>query len=42
MLMRLEEVAGGEEYERLKSNPKIIKAGKMTGRMMNDIVGHEV
>ena len=38
----MEEVAGGEEYEWLKSNPKIIKAGKMIGRLMNDIVGHEV
>nr|XP_034909751.1 probable terpene synthase 6 [Populus alba]TKR66322.1 terpene synthase/cyclase family protein [Populus alba] len=37
----MEEVAGGEEYEWLKSNPKIIKAGKMIGRLMNDIVGHE-
>jgi hypothetical protein len=32
----------GEEYEWLKSNPKIIKAGKMIGRLMNDIVDHEV
>ena len=38
----LEEVARGEEYEWLKSNPKIIKAGKMISRLMNDIVGHEV
>ncbi|KAB5512052.1 hypothetical protein DKX38_029080 [Salix brachista] len=30
-----------EEYEWLKSNPKIIKAAKMIGRLMNDIVGHE-
>ncbi|KAJ6858209.1 hypothetical protein NC652_040694 [Populus alba x Populus x berolinensis] len=37
----MEEVAGGEEYEWLKSNPKIIKAGKMIGRLMNDLVGHE-
>ncbi|KAB5512022.1 hypothetical protein DKX38_029050 [Salix brachista] len=37
----LEEVAGVEEYEWLKSNPKIIKAAKMIGRLMNDIVGHE-
>ncbi|KAJ6349201.1 hypothetical protein OIU77_006730 [Salix suchowensis] len=37
----LEEVAGVEEYGWLKSNPKIIKAGKMIGRLMNDIVGHE-
>ncbi|KAG6738343.1 hypothetical protein POTOM_057956 [Populus tomentosa] len=37
----MEEVAGGEEYEWLKSNPKIIKAGKMIGRLMNDLAGHE-
>ncbi|KAJ6296853.1 hypothetical protein OIU78_022558 [Salix suchowensis] len=37
----LEEVAGVEEYEWLKSNPKIIKAAKMICRLMNDIVGHE-
>ncbi|KAJ6349659.1 hypothetical protein OIU77_007107 [Salix suchowensis] len=37
----LEEVAGVEEYEWLKSNPKIIKAAKMITRLMNDIVGHE-
>ncbi|KAB5512049.1 hypothetical protein DKX38_029077 [Salix brachista] len=37
----LEEVAGVEEYEWLKSNPKIIKAAKMIGRLMNDVVGHE-
>ncbi|KAJ6296896.1 hypothetical protein OIU78_022592 [Salix suchowensis] len=37
----LEEVAGVEEYEWLKSNPKIIKAAKMIGRLMNDIVSHE-
>ncbi|KAL9381983.1 hypothetical protein Peur_025018 [Populus x canadensis] len=37
----MEDVAGGEEYEWLKSNPKIIKAGKMIGRLMTDIVGHE-
>jgi len=38
----MEEVAGGEEYEWLISNPKIIKAGKTIGRLRNDIVGHEV
>ncbi|KAJ6296858.1 hypothetical protein OIU78_022563 [Salix suchowensis] len=37
----LEEVAGVEEYDWLKSNPKIIKAAKMICRLMNDIVGHE-
>ncbi|KAG6737399.1 hypothetical protein POTOM_058917 [Populus tomentosa] len=37
----MDEVAGGEEYEWLKSNPKIIKAGKMIGRLRNDVVGHE-
>uniref|UniRef100_A0A2K1WN29 Isoprene synthase, chloroplastic n=1 Tax=Populus trichocarpa TaxID=3694 RepID=A0A2K1WN29_POPTR len=37
----MEEVAGGEEYEWLISNPKIIKAGKTIGRLRNDIVGHE-
>jgi hypothetical protein len=38
----MEEVAGGEEYEWLKSNPKIIKAGNMIGRLMNDLASHEV
>ncbi|CAK7350865.1 unnamed protein product [Dovyalis caffra] len=38
----MEEVAGVEEYEWLKSNPKIVRAGKMIGRLMNDIVSHEV
>ncbi|CAK7336869.1 unnamed protein product [Dovyalis caffra] len=38
----MEEVAGVEEYERLKSNQKIVRAGKMIGRLMNDIVGHEI
>ncbi|KAI9377081.1 hypothetical protein POPTR_019G016400v4 [Populus trichocarpa] len=37
----MEEVAGGEEYEWLKSNPKIIKAGNMIGRLMNDLASHE-
>nr|TKS11592.1 hypothetical protein D5086_0000071850 [Populus alba] len=37
----MEEVAGGEEFEWLKSNPKIIKAGKMIGRLRNDVVSHE-
>ena len=37
----LEEVAG-VEYEWPKSNPKIIKAAKMIGRLMNDIADHEV
>ncbi|KAJ6296830.1 hypothetical protein OIU78_022538 [Salix suchowensis] len=38
----LEEVAGVEEYEWLRSNPKIITAGKMIARLFNDIVGHGV
>jgi hypothetical protein len=37
-----DEVAGEEEYEWLKSNPKIMKAGKMICRLVKDIVGHEV
>ncbi|KAG5223907.1 terpene synthase [Salix suchowensis] len=37
----LEKVAGVEEYDWLKNNPKIIKAAKMIGRLMNDIAGHE-
>jgi len=40
--VEMDEVAGREEYEWLNSNPKIIKAGKMIGRLMNDIAGHEV
>ncbi|KAI9377282.1 hypothetical protein POPTR_019G045300v4, partial [Populus trichocarpa] len=39
--VEMDEVAGQEEYEWLKSNPKIMKAGKMICRLMNDIVGHE-
>ncbi|KAL9344767.1 hypothetical protein Peur_062442 [Populus x canadensis] len=39
--VEMDEVAGREEYEWLNSNPKIIKAGKMIGRLMNDIAGHE-
>uniref|UniRef100_A0A2K1WPM3 Isoprene synthase, chloroplastic n=1 Tax=Populus trichocarpa TaxID=3694 RepID=A0A2K1WPM3_POPTR len=37
----MDEVAGQEEYKWLKSNPKIMKAGKMICRLVNDIVGHE-
>jgi len=40
--VEMDEVAGQEEYEWLKSNPNIMKAGKMICRLMNDIVGHEV
>jgi hypothetical protein len=40
--VEMDEVAGEEEYKWLKSNPKIMKAAKMIGRLMNDIVGHEV
>jgi hypothetical protein len=32
----MEEVAGGEEYEWLKSNPKIIKAGKIDDRSFDE------
>ncbi|KAJ6858528.1 hypothetical protein NC652_040960 [Populus alba x Populus x berolinensis] len=39
--VEMDEVAGREEYKWLNSNPKIIKAGKMIGRLMNDIAGHE-
>ncbi|KAL9381833.1 hypothetical protein Peur_024868 [Populus x canadensis] len=39
--VEMDEVAGEEEYKWLKNNPKIMKAAKMIGRLMNDIVGHE-
>ena len=40
--VEMDEVAGQEEYKWLKSNPNIMKAGKMICRLMNDIVSHEV
>ncbi|KDP24702.1 hypothetical protein JCGZ_25438 [Jatropha curcas] len=37
----MEKFAGFKEYEWLKANPKIANAGKILGRLLNDIVSHK-
>ncbi|KAF2309593.1 hypothetical protein GH714_003994 [Hevea brasiliensis] len=37
----MEKIAGIKEYQWLQSNPKIIKAVKLLGRLENDIVSHQ-
>ncbi|KAJ9141348.1 hypothetical protein P3X46_031890 [Hevea brasiliensis] len=38
----MEKIAGIKEYQWLQSNPKIVKALKVLGRLENDIVSHQV